>query len=419
MAILKPMIDIHTSVPKNFQNGTHRLYSPENTLEKVLPLLPAMGITRIADVTGLDNIRLPVVMVCRPNSRSLATSQGKGLTLDAAKASGVMESIELHHAEHIILPLILGSYEELRHTQRLVDVYKLPSAKNGRFHPNLQLLWIASHDLVSGEEVLLPYEVVHASAKSPAPTGSGCFSSTSNGLASGNHLLEALLHGICEVVERDATALWEAGGPAQQRKTRLDLDTVDDPHCLEVLSRLAAAKTEVAVWETTTDVRIPAFFCQINDHDKDSLHTTHSFTGMGCHTAREIALLRALTEAVQCRLTLVSGSRDDLFRREYKNNFHEERLISGGYHALIDMKDVMRPFDEVPTHCGNTFNDDISWALKMLRKAGLTQVLAVDLTKPELNIPVVRVVIPGLEGPDDEAEYVPGARALAIMDCRQ
>lgn len=60
-----------------------------------------MGITRVADVTGLDRIGIPVVMVCRPNARSLAVSQGKGIDIEAATVSGLMESVELYHAEHI------------------------------------------------------------------------------------------------------------------------------------------------------------------------------------------------------------------------------------------------------------------------------------------------------------------------------
>ena len=62
-----------------------------------------MGITRIANVTGLDRIGIPVVMVCRPNARSIAVSQGKGLDMDAAIVSGLMESAELYHAEQIEL----------------------------------------------------------------------------------------------------------------------------------------------------------------------------------------------------------------------------------------------------------------------------------------------------------------------------
>jgi ribosomal protein S12 methylthiotransferase accessory factor len=94
---------------KAYRHGTHRTLDPARTLARVQPHLARMGITRIANVTGLDRIGVPVVMVCRPNARSLAVSQGKGLTLDAAKASGVMEALELDHAERILLPLMLGS----------------------------------------------------------------------------------------------------------------------------------------------------------------------------------------------------------------------------------------------------------------------------------------------------------------------
>ncbi|XXZ33194.1 YcaO-like family protein [Sorangium sp. So ce321] len=112
-------IAIDTQVPKGFRAGTHRQVEPEETLRRVRRLMPVMGITRIANVTGLDNIGIPVVMVCRPNSRSLSVSQGKGLDLQTAQASGLMESVESYHAERIDLPLKMASYEELRYTHRV------------------------------------------------------------------------------------------------------------------------------------------------------------------------------------------------------------------------------------------------------------------------------------------------------------
>lgn len=79
---------------KKYVLDTHRLRDPEQTLQIVKPFLKEMGITRIANLTGLDRIGLPTVMVARPNSRSVAVSLGKGLSLRAAEASGVMEAIE-------------------------------------------------------------------------------------------------------------------------------------------------------------------------------------------------------------------------------------------------------------------------------------------------------------------------------------
>ena len=104
-----------SEVAKGFWHGTHRATAPATTLDRVRPLAAEFGITRTANVTGLDRIGLPVVMVCRPNSRSISVQQGKGLSLEAAKASGVMEAVETFHAEHILLPLKHASRRDLAH----------------------------------------------------------------------------------------------------------------------------------------------------------------------------------------------------------------------------------------------------------------------------------------------------------------
>src|SRR5918994_4946982 len=111
---------------KGHRRGTHRMVEPRSTFERVPPMRVRMGITRVANVTGLDRIGLPVVMVCRPNSRSIAVSQGKGLDLDAARASGLMESVETYHAERIDLPLKLASLQSLQERHPTVDVDALP-----------------------------------------------------------------------------------------------------------------------------------------------------------------------------------------------------------------------------------------------------------------------------------------------------
>src|SRR5262249_7786038 len=138
------------TITKRFRSGTHRMMAPEETIDRLRPLLPVMGITRVANVTGLDSIGIPVVMVCRPTARSLAVSQGKGLDLAAAKASGLMESVESYHAERITLPLRLASLNELRYSHPLVDVAALPQLSVSGFHEDLKLLWIEGHDLLSG-----------------------------------------------------------------------------------------------------------------------------------------------------------------------------------------------------------------------------------------------------------------------------
>ena len=270
---------------------------PEQTVEWVRPFMPAMGITRLANVTGLDLIGLPVVMVCRPNARCLSVAQGKGLDLAAAQASGLMESIETYHAERITLPLMFCSYRELQETDRVVDAAHLPRTVGSRFHPNCPLHWIAGHDLLSDELVWVPYELVHADYTVERAVEEGNFITSSNGLASGNHLLEAISHGICEVVERDAAVLWRLLPPEAQRATRIDLATVDDAACCEVLERYERAGIAVSVWEMTSDVGIPSYRCTIEEGSQRPPRVVRGFLGQGCHPDRTIALLRALTEA--------------------------------------------------------------------------------------------------------------------------
>ncbi len=407
------MIDLSQTIPKGFSTGTHRTRSPAETFASVSRFLPVMGITRVANVTGLDDVGIPVVMVCRPNSRSVAVSQGKGLTLAAAKTSGLMESVEGYHAETITLPLKLASYEELRYTHRVVDVTRLPLIRETRFHFNKRILWIEGQDLIGGESVWVPYEMVHTDYTLPPITGESCFPLTSNGLASGNHQLEAVAHGINEVVERDATTLWGFLPTEAQRATRIDPATVDDPSCRLVLDQLARAEIDALIWDITSDVGLPSFQCLIFQQGDQRLRGLYGMLGMGTHTNREIALLRALTEAVQSRLTLIAGSRDDIGREHYQHGHQLEiiRRIREEAHAFPPE----RSFQSVPTFPHPTFNEDIRCQIEHLQAVGIDSVIAVDLTKPELRIPVVRMIIPGLELIGELDDYFPGRRAQALL----
>jgi len=371
--------------------------------------MAAMGITRIANITGLDRVGVPTVAVTRPNARSVCVSQGKGTTLEAAKASGLMESIETYHAEHITQPLVLASHADLFRSHPLVDVEGLPRSALGAFGPHHRLLWIEGGELFSGSPVFVPFEVVHTDFRIPLPAGSNAFLMSSNGLASGNHLLEAMSHGICELVERDSNTLFNLKREPDRAAARLDLGTVDDPACARVLTAFALAGIDVVVWETTSDVGIPAFSCHAADHSPDPASPMAVAYGSGCHPRREVALLRALTEAAQCRLTLISGARDDLSSSKYEATEVHPSLLR--FRRRFDDVSETRAFGEAPSHVAPTFDADVEWELERLSAAGIGQVAVVDLTKREFDVPVVRVVIPGLESIGEAPGYVPGARA--------
>ena len=394
---------------KAYRRGAHLLIDPVETLSKVVPLMTQMGITRIANVTGLDRIGIPVVMVCRPNSRSIAVSQGKGLTLNAAKASGVMESVESWHAERIELPLKLGSFADLSGNHAFIDIERLPAMRGSRYQQGLPILWIESVNLFDDTRFWLPYESVHTFYAHPAPAGSGCFSQSSNGLASGNHYLEAVAHAVCECVERDASSLWHHHSKALREETKLDLDTIDDECCAQLLAKLYEADLAVTVWDATSDTGIPSFECVVLDETQTDVHPGQ---GAGCHPSKSIALVRAITEAVQVRTTYIAGSRDDLTHAEFgddelKQRNHAFRDLVGSAPGKVD-------FRQLGTHEFASFEQDVDWLLQQLDAVGIDQVLCVDLSKASIDVPVVRVVIPGLEGPHDDDDYISGSRARAI-----
>jgi YcaO-like protein with predicted kinase domain len=372
-----------------------------------------MGITRVANLTGLDTIGIPVVSVIRPNSKSLAVAQGKGLDLTAAKVSGLMESVETYHAEEIDKPLIFKSEASLRALgATVIDVQRLPRVVGGCYDSDQKILWIEGHEALTSKRVWVPFEVVHADYTVPLPTGSGALLMTTNGLASGNHPLEATSHAICEVVERDAVTLWQHRGGVEQVDCRLDLNTVDDDACRRVLERFAAAGVSVAAWDVTSDIGISAFFCEIIDKSSSPWRSLGPTSGSGCHPCRSIALLRALTEAAQARLTVIAGTRDDLGVATYLRGRDAEFVSRCCAVMALAAK---RSFSEVATHDGATFADDVAWELELLARAGIEEVAIVDLTKREFEIPVVRVIVPGLEGIADAPGYVPGHRARVLV----
>jgi ribosomal protein S12 methylthiotransferase accessory factor len=401
---------------KAYRAGTDRVVEPAETLDRVRPLFPLMGITRVADVTGLDHIGIPVVMVVRPNARSLSVAQGKGVDFAAAAASGVMESIEAWHAERLTVPLRLGSVTDLRWSLPLVDTAGLPRCAEVPFSDDAPLLWCEGRDLVDGESCFVPYELVHTNYTLPRPTGAGLFLATSNGLASGNVLAEATSHALCEVIERDATTLWHLHSDSEQARTRIDLDTVDEPLCRQVLDAFERAAVAVGVWETTTDVGVPSFYSVILDREDRALNRLHAAAGMGCHPRRSIALLRALTEAAQSRLTVIAGSRDDVVSDDYRRA-RAPHLLARERELLVGERGG-RAFTDVVDLDHATIDDDITALLARLQHVGITQVVSVDLTRPDIGVAVVRVIVPGLEAASEIDGYQPGPRARAARQGR-
>ena len=402
------MATVPVRTPKACTSGTHRSVPPEQTLQRIMGVLPRFGITRVADITGLDRIGIPVLAAYRPVARSLAVSMGKGATTAAAAASAVMESIELWHAERPDLPLQWGSAGALAELQRVIDWSGLPRMPGTWFESTTPTAWVESVCLSDGETVLVPFECVHTDGRLPEPAGSGWFVSTSNGLASGNTVAEAQIHSLCEVIERDAVTLWRLGGDVEA--TTIDADSVTDPVCLDLLGRLRAADLAVLLHDATSDIGITTIHCTLFEQNPEGPLAVYTTCGMGCHLSPAIAVARALTEAAQSRLTLISGARDDVGRSCYRPLPNHDRHLASLRRASTAAR---RAFGDLCDLSTQTLEQDLDIIIAALLRLGF-EPCWVDLTKPGIGIPVGRAMVPGLELLNDVETYRPGDRARAL-----
>jgi YcaO-like protein with predicted kinase domain len=397
------------SAAKQYFVGTHRSVSPAETLRRFVPLMPDLGITRLADITGLDAIGLPVYVAVRPNARTLATSQGKGFDRDAAKASALMESIEAWHAERPRAELAHDSHRALARTHAALDPIDLPVAAGNTPRRDVPYTWARGWDVMQARWTYVPFELVTCNFVFP-PGYRPTFAMTSNGLASGNHLLEATVHALCELIERDAHTTWSMRIARQADRPAVDPASVDDPCCRALLAMLDRAGVRTVMWDMTSDVGVPAYASQVFEPPEQARwRTLGAAVGYGCHLSPAVALSRALTEAVQSRLTMISGSRDDMFYRAYES-FRDRDDIERAWRAFAAPRTLV-PFASSARLDTSSHDGDLGVLLDRLRGVGITSAVVVDLSHPDVGVPVVKVIVPTLEGHISAASFRAGERA--------
>ena len=366
------------------RDGTHRAATLDATWRRFAKARVRAGITRVADLTGLDTIGIPVFAAIRPMGLSLSTQQGKGLTPLAARVSALMESLETWTAEHLALPVVHGSYRALK--ARAVDIRRLPRPA-GRLDLGARRRWVEGWDLARGCAVLVPEQAVTLDTTF---TTAPAFDISSNGLASGNVLVEAIVHGLCEVIERDAEAAWRRAGGDR----RIVLDSITDPICRGLIDRITAAGARVFVWDLGCDL-IPVVGCAImEDPNEPAWRALGFYQGFGAHLVPEVAVARALTEAAQTRVTYIAGGRDDFFPFDYARATDPE-LLAEIWERLAAPCDEPAVFDELPRITTGGLGEDLEVLVDRLRAAGSESVIAVELTHPQLRVPVAKVLVPG------------------------
>jgi putative methanogenesis marker protein 1 len=370
---------------KKYKDDTHRALPPEETLSRIDAKMPAAGITRVADITNLDRIGIPVFSSIRPMAQSGAISvyNGKGATPAEAKVSAMMEGLERYSAEVKDRNLLISRFSELKDEQNSLSPSDLILPEGA--DPDTDIPWIMGYDIMNDEEILVPANAVFH------PLSDGykrLFRTNTSGLASGNELEEAIFHGLAEVIERDAWSLAEAA-----RNTGPLIQNVGNGLAKSLMDKFSLAQVQVYLKDITSDIGIPTIAAVSDDIKlKDPTLLT---TGMGTHTSAEIAVLRALTEVAQSRLTQIHGAREDTTLADFRKQIGYERTKRLNKH-WFDISQT-RDFSEIVSHDSDDFLRDIEYATSHLEEAGLDRVIVVDLTREEIGVPVVRIIVPGLE----------------------
>lgn len=373
---------------KQFFAGTHRAMSPEETLARIRPHLGLAGITRVADITGLDTIGIPVAVAMRPASGTLAVEGGKGVSVAAAMTSAAMEAIERFVGESDPLNECRGTVDEV--AARLpVAADRFPMFRYASVSHRHVYGWARMRDLMSDDECLVPSDLVSLPTGQPSIPFAHPWAAGSNGLASGNHLPEAVCAGLYEVIERDATSCWQLAHRRGAPRLLVDPATIDGPVITGLLRTLDQAGVEAQIVWCPTDIGVPTCLAYIVDR-----HTgVGVYKGYGCHLDPEIAMSRAVTEAVQSRTIFVAGARDDLLRATYEAMKRSDVLTPAQFGQGARLISV----SEIPNRATTSFHGDIAVMLKLLAGAGFEHVLVRELEAAAFEASVARVVVPGLE----------------------
>jgi len=378
--------------PKASADTGIRTMFPEETLKRVLPLLTAAGLDPLEDITQKDNIGIPVYSIARQETAHGKAKyyNGKGPTPEQAKASAIMEAMERYSAEmRETDEIIYGTVDDASSTgiMTLDPAEMILPMRVMNYYRNDEIAWCLGYEMFRGEDIWVPACAVYHPY---FPDGDmQLFRFHTNGLATGNTMEEAILHAALELVERDAWSICEYRG-----KANADVIVPKGSLCSQLIKKFNDNGVEIYLKDMTSDIGIPTIGAAADDvRTKDPELLT---IGIGTHLNPEIAAVRALTEVAQSRTTHKHGAKTNAKLQKVSQEMGYDTIKkvnrvwyskSGSTLKLEEMKRMDTPY----------VLDDIEVVFGRLVECGLDKVIAVDLTRPEIMVPAVRMIIPGLE----------------------
>ena len=381
-----------------------RTVSPRQTLARLRPHFSTLGITRLGELTGLDDLGIPVAFAVRPNSFSLALSLGKGVDREAAFTSAAMEAAETAIAERLPRGVRRASADDLTsagHTA--IDLDTMARCHSHRFAANDEVAWAAGRDLKTGATIYAPWALVGLDHRI-APDGfHDAFYVASDGLASGNSFEEAVFHGLCELVERDALTLLQFAGNDQLAKSEVKPTGQEHPHLPALLELIEKAGLRLRMFRLQSDIEIPAFMALFEARHRQNALAGMTATrcgGCGCHPLAGRAMLKAITEAAQARVALVAGARDDIRSQHYGTRAQSAGNVSAnGPEDETCSTNAFTVSEHEARYEAHTISTHLTDLTECLGNAGVEQIIAIELDAGPADIHVVRVLAADLQVP--------------------
>ena len=341
------------------------------------------------------NFSAPATSVDQLRSGLSGGSFGKGSTSEQAEASALMEAIERYSG--------IFQGDEIRMKRRFSDFAPGDAILANDVQLFSEAQFQARHEPTEDGAHPIP-DPIDPTAKiewSPAwslrdqrfrylPTGLMYFfyrdfHTDSNGCAAGNTLQEAIVQGFLELVERDAYAIWWYN---RLRRSEVDLGEFDDSYIRDIKTQFADAGRRLWVLDVTSDLGVPAYVAimhWINDGQENIEF------GSGAHFDRRIALLRSLTELSQfLSIGLMGGGSGDKSSLDGITPLRLENypfLVPANRPTVAPELSITVPLDNA--------RDQVNACVEIARRAGY-DFLVLDQTRPDVEVPVARVIVPGL-----------------------
>jgi ribosomal protein S12 methylthiotransferase accessory factor len=382
-------------------------------------------VTRVGMITGLTEMEgVHVSQVARPDGAwSSSYGSGKSDTKEGAIVGGILEETEKWAQERFKGEPTWSSYGSLRREENALDPQLLDLPHDSIYDDNLEFAWHKCVDLIDGCPIFVPL----AAVTNPFNCGKNniLYSKraarvlfTTNGLASGFTLAEAMVHSACELIERHAAKMSElrVENPGLEFSNRLQLprkiDMAAMPDNIRSLTeRLTCGGYSVRVWDIISEVRVPTFLAWIVKNGRIG-------RGWATHPNPAVATHMAILEAAQTVAGSVAGGREDLTVKARSLGRHERPIPLRNQARLFweDEAEAPTKLAEIHGMIADDAYTELNWVRQMIIAAGIKHMIAVNLSRDEVRpVHVVRVILPGLE--TNNPYYCgPRARMALISD---